>query len=885
MSVVGSVTVVRRFPRLRSLVARFAPSRPRPMSSGQGAIWILNGVLVLAAVALLSAGAGSARPVIPSMRLPFWMLLIGFAVAERFVVHIHFRHSAHSVSLGEVPLVFGLLFATGQDVILAGVLGRLVVLAFHRKLPPIRLAFNLGLFFLGNCIAVLVFHAVVTSAATINPRVWAAAALATAASSVSAALLISIAVSVTEGVLSPRQVARGLCTDLAVTTANTSVALCAAVLVFHDGTAGLLMVVPITAMFVTFRAYLLERQRHERLEFLYEAARTLSNSPEIGRALEGLLEQALEAFRAEVAELIFFSPDGSDALRTTVRADGAARVLEGIESDIAEALRSLIERQGLGAAAMSDIADGRLAGYLESRDLSDGLFAVLKGERTWIGAMMLGNPSGVVHTFSPDDVKLFETLANNTSVALENDRLGQAVWQMKELQGELQHQASHDPLTDLANRSLFAERVGDALESSPGSVSVIFIDVDEFKTVNDSLGHAAGDELLITVARRLSDCVRPSDLVARLGGDEFAILLGRVSSQDESIEVAERIIRRIGERFAIGGQKISVRASAGIATGDRRSVGPEELIRNADVAMYQAKQAGKHGYALFEPGTEVPVPKRHDLKQRLMEAVKHESLVIHYQPIVELETGEVMACEALVRWLDGPRGLVHPHSFIPIAEEIGVIAAIDRSVLQQACRDAQRWQRQCTTPPAVHVNVSPVELRDDGFLCGVAAALEQSSLSPGQLRLEITESVVLQDTEQTIATLRELRKLGIGLALDDFGTGYSSLSHLRSLPIDCLKIGKTFVDSLEKGGIDREFVRTILELAAGLDIDVVAEGIESGCQLATLRELGCGFGQGFYLGTPTELGPGGYAPSPCSGAGQGDLGNWRPAWQSKTQLI
>jgi diguanylate cyclase (GGDEF)-like protein len=861
MSVAGAMTVVRRFPRLRSLLARFAPLRSHPVSSGQSAIWMLSGVMVLAAVALFTTGAVSAQPIIASMRLPFWVLLIGFAVAERFVVHIHFRHSAHSLSLGEIPLVFGLLFATGQDVILAGVLGRLIVLALHRKLPPVRLAFNFGLFFLGNCIAVLVFHSVVTSAATINPGVWAAAALATAASSVSAVLLISTAVSVTQGLLSPRQVARALCTDLAVTTANTSVALCAAVLVFHGWMAGLLMVVPITAMFVTFRAYLSERQRHERLEFLYEAARTLSHSPEIGPALEGLLEQALEAFRAEVAELIFFSPDGSDALRTTVRADGSAHVLEGIESDIAEELRSLIERQGVGAAAMSDIADGRLAEYVESRDLSDGLFAVLKGERTWIGALMLGNPSGVVHTFSPDDVKLFETLANNTSVALENDRLGQAVWRMKQLQDELKHQASHDPLTDLANRSLFAERVGDALESSPGSVSVIFIDIDDFKTVNDSLGHAAGDELLIAVAHRLSDCVRPSDLVARLGGDEFAIMLGRVSSRDESIEVAERIIRRIGERFAIGAHNISVRASAGIATGDRRSVGPEELIRNADVAMYRAKQAGKHGYELFEPGMEVSVLKRHGLKQRLREAARDESFVVHYQPIVALKTGEVVACEALVRWLDGPRGPVHPDSFIPIAEEMGVIAAIGRSVLQRACRDAQRWRRTCATPPAVHVNVSPVELRNPGFLSGVVDALDQSGLSPRQLRLEITESVVLREPEQSIATLKELRKLGLGLALDDFGTGYSSLSHLRSLPIDCLKIGKTFVDGLDEGGFDRGFVRMILDLAACLDIDVVAEGIESGGQLASLRKLGCGFGQGFYLGTPIELGPTGYAPS------------------------
>jgi diguanylate cyclase (GGDEF)-like protein len=859
MQTISHLTVSRIFYTLQSLMSHVKPARRQRMSSGQYAIWTLNLTLILAGVVLFRVSAG-AEPPIETMHVPFWALLIGFAAAERFVVHVHFRHSAHSMSLGEIPLVFGLLFASGHDVILAGAIGRIAVLALHRRLPPIRLAFNFGQFLVGNCIAVLTFHAVAGPAASLDPVLWGAAVLATGATSLTSAFLITVAVSLSEGRLSLRQVARTLGTDLAVAATNTSIALCAATLVFDDPTAAVLMVVPIAAMFATFHAYLHERQRHERLEFLYRAARTLSQSPEIGCAIEGLLAQALEAFRAEVAELIFFSPDGSAALRTTVRATGSARVLEAIEPGIAEELRSLIERRGLGAAPVPEIADGRLAEYLESRDLSDGLFAVLKGERTWIGAMMLGNPSGVVHNFSPDDVKLFEALANNTSVALENDRLGQAVWQMKELQQELEYQASHDPLTDLANRSLFVERVGDSLRSGPGTVSVIFIDIDDFKTVNDSLGHAAGDDLLVSVAHRLKDCVRPSDVVARLGGDEFAIMLAGMSSQDEAIEVSERVIRRLGEPFEIGRQKIVVRASAGIATGARNGLTPNALIRNADVAMYRVKQAGKHGYELYESGMEVPVLRRHGIKQRLREAVQDESFVVHYQPIVELETGAVVASEALVRWLDGPRGPVHPHSFIPIAEEMGVIVPIGRSVLRRACRDAQGWRFREPSDPSVHVNLSPVELRDRGFVAGVADALEQSGLDPHKLVLEITEGVVLHDPAKSIATLNDLHGLGVQLALDDFGTGYSSLSHLRSLPIDWLKIGKPFVDGLGEEGLDRPFMRMILELAASMGVDVVAEGIESADQLAVLRELGCGHGQGFYLGTPAALTPSGRAP-------------------------
>jgi diguanylate cyclase (GGDEF)-like protein len=852
MSLTHNGSAVRMVPRWRSAIAHFGRSRPQWMSSGELAIWALNVLMIAGGIVLLRSRAGGADPIITSVRLPFWGLLIGFAAAERFVVHIHFRRSAHSMSLGEIPLVFGLLFATGQDVILAGALGRLIMLALERKLPPIRLAFNFGQFLLGSSIAVLVFHAIAGSATTIEPLVWAAALVAVAANSVTAVLLISVAVSLSEHILTPRQVGTMLCTDLAVVAANTCIALAAATLVLDDWKAGVLMAIPIAGMFITYRAYVSEHQRHERLEFLYEAARALSHSPEIGPALEKLLGKAVEAFRAEVAEIIFFSRESGDALRTTIRADGSSGALEAVDAPVAESLHSLIARQELGAYCVSDISDPALSEYLRSRELSDGMFAVLKGERC-IGAMMIGSPSGVVDRFSSEDLKLFETLANNTTVALENDRLGQAVWQMKELQRELSHQASHDPLTDLANRSLFAERVRTALESD-GPVSVIFIDIDDFKTVNDSLGHAAGDELLIAIARRLSDCVRPSDLVARLGGDEFAILLGRLGSLEDAIDVTERVIGRLAERFSIGGHNISVRASAGIASGDRDGVGPEELIRNADVAMYRAKQAGKHGYELFEPGMEVSVQRRHGLKQRLREAVREESFAVHYQPIVSLVTGEVAACEALVRWLDGPRGPVHPQYFVPIAEEMGVIVPIGRLVLQRACADARRWSWEGAASPAVHVNLSPVELRDRGFLAGVSAALEQSGLSPGQLVLEVTENVVLQEPDKSIATLQELRKLGVGLALDDFGTGYSSLSHLRSLPIDWLKIGKPFVDGLEQDGFDRSFIGMILELAARLEMDVVAEGIESEGQLLSLRELGCGYGQGFYLGAPAELG-------------------------------
>ncbi|MGH2887788.1 MAG: diguanylate cyclase domain-containing protein, partial [Solirubrobacteraceae bacterium] len=508
MSVTSGITNAGRASRVRSLRARVERSRPYRMSSGQAPIWALSAATISTAAFLLGAGAGDVPPIISSVHVPFWALVIAFAAAERFVVHVHFRRSAHSMSLCEIPFVFALLFAGGQPAILAGAIGRILVLVLHRKLPLIRLAFNLGVFLLGGSIAVIAFHAVAGTSSAITPGVWAAVILATVANSLTAVLLISAAVSVSEGHVGIRQVARSLRTDLTVVVANTSIGLCVATVVYTNWRTAILMAIPVAGMFISFRAYVSERQRHERVEFLYQAARALSRSSEIGPALQGLLVEALDAFRAEVAEIVFFSPDGTDALRTTARADGTAVGLAGVEPAIAAHFRSLIEGHEAGAFAVADITDALLTEYLHGRELGDGMLAVLKGERSLVGAIVIGNPSGIVDRFCADDVRLLETLANNTSVALENDRLGQTVWRLKELQRKLQHQASHDSLTDLANRSLFVQRVADALASGRGAVSVIFIDINDFKTINDTLGHAAGDELLRQIAHRLVAAVR-----------------------------------------------------------------------------------------------------------------------------------------------------------------------------------------------------------------------------------------------------------------------------------------------------------------------------------------------------------------------------------------
>ena len=430
----------------------------------------------------------------------------------------------------------------------------------------------------------------------------------------------------------------------------------------------------------------------------------------------------------------------------------------------------------------------------------------------------------------------------------------QDVTDRKSLEDKIQHQAFHDSLTGLANRDLFIDRVGHAL-SRQGRVSkplaVLFLDLDDFKTVNDSLGHRAGDELLVDVARRIDEAIRPGDTVARLGGDELAILLEDLTGVDGAVFVADRITALFERPFVVDGAELSVHASIGIAfssPGDGRS--PDDLLRDADIAMYEAKRGGKATFELFEVGMRVAASERLSLKADLQTAVENGELEIHYQPIVRLTDGHVSSVEALVRWRHPERGLVAPLDFIPFAEESGLIVPIGRWVLREACRTAASWDGE--NKPSVSVNVSPVEFRHAGFVEELTQALAETGLAPERLVLEITESALVEDVEKVVERLAELKRLGVQLAIDDFGTGYSSLSYLKHFAIDVLKIDKAFVDSIAMGAEDSALARAVLKLGQSLNLKIVAEGVEQGVQADVLRSLGCPLAQGYLFSRPVQ---------------------------------
>jgi diguanylate cyclase (GGDEF)-like protein len=426
---------------------------------------------------------------------------------------------------------------------------------------------------------------------------------------------------------------------------------------------------------------------------------------------------------------------------------------------------------------------------------------------------------------------------------------------LEEQREELERHVFTDTLTGLANRALFEDRARHALARVAGTderIAVLVVDIDSFKLVNDGLSHAAGDRLLREAGGRITAALRPSDTLARLGSDEFAVLLEHVRGPDDALGAAERVRQSFQAPFILRDSEVVVTASVGIALSNEAVQDEHELLRRADRAMYRVKQRGRNGSEFFDPGTDDQAGERLQTLNDLRGAADRGELVLHYQPIVDLDTGRVCAAEALLRWRQPGHGLVLPLEFIPLAEQGGVIVPLGAFVLREACAEAQRWADAGIDDIPVTVNVSARQLLDPGFESTVAAALEHTELDPSRLIVEVTESSVMHQPEVTIPKLERLSETGVRMALDDFGEGYSSLGHLRDLPIDILKIARPFIHELTGNANDPALVRGIIELARSLGLRLIAEGIESPEQQAILRAFSCPLGQGFLFSPPVE---------------------------------
>ena len=579
----------------------------------------------------------------------------------------------------------------------------------------------------------------------------------------------------------------------------------------------------------TYRSHMAERQRHDQVRQLYQVTAALHRSRGADAATTTLLTRARDMFNADIAQLVVLSPNSVTPARLfTLGPDRDAVVEHGDGSGVMARLPETGKAILLGDTGTKHI--------LSARGFRNGIAVGISTDGGVDGVLLVANRRDAVSTFGRPDLELLEALAGPAGVSLENGRLD----------AEIEHQAFHDPLTGLPNRALLSRRIKAALADGPrGGFSLLLLDVDDFKTINDTLGHPAGDRLLIDIADRLVCCLRPDDTAARLGGDEFALLLRTAGSAEHAVAVGDRILERLRRPFTVEVDDVTVRASLGIVVDDPSVAGVDDLLSRADIAMYRAKARGKDRCVVFEPIMHIEVLARHQLRVDLERALAEGQLRVHYQPIVALPSGEVTAAEALVRWVHPTRGIIQPDDFIPVAEESGLIVPLGRFVLDEGCRQLAAWRH---TLPALRlcVNVSARELREPGVADGVVDICTRHGIDTTRLTFEVPEHVMVSD-DRAVDALRELRALGARIAIDDFGTGYSCLSCLPDLPIDTLKIAKPFVDRLARSEHDRALATSVVGLARGLRLDTVVEGIERLDQAELMREAGCRSGQGFLF--------------------------------------
>jgi diguanylate cyclase (GGDEF)-like protein len=584
------------------------------------------------------------------------------------------------------------------------------------------------------------------------------------------------------------------------------------------------------------------RQRRVDLESLVAMGTQLDDEGDLFRQASFVLEGLADRYAFPRGIALGVVDEGMVVLGSLGLPDAAARAAVAVDPILERAwqIRSPIAVRRLDASANPALGalmpqGGRV------------IVAPMVADGRPIGALVLEHPGRAPGV----ERRVMSVVAQAAGMAALNFRNSVLLRRVQDL-------AELDALTGVANRRSFQETLarvvavdGDLRDTV---AAVLFIDIDDFKIVNDTMGHAAGDDLLVAITERIGGLVREGDLVARLGGDEFAVLTEDVPDLRRARSMAERLVRELRVPYAIGGQSVSISASIGVA-GARDAVdGAADMVRNADVAMYMAKAGGKAGFAVFDPAMHQAIRDRHELAMELARAVDLDQLILRYQPIIDLETGGVAGVEALVRWMHPERGLVPPGDFIEIAEEHGSILPIGRWVLGEACRQTAAWAAGGDMPPDlfVCVNVSAREVQEPGFVDGVRESLVDNAVSAGRLVIELTETALLRATPTTIATLQSLRDLGVRVVIDDFGTGFFSLSHLRQFPVDALKIAGEFTQEDDSGGVKRTsaLAGAIVAMARSLGIDTVAEGIETGAQASRMRSLQCTYGQGFLFAKP-----------------------------------
>ena len=809
--------------------------------SGTQRVAILSITMLGVAAVLFTLVVDTHAPPVSAIDVPMPALLLGglFFVTEGFVVHLQLRRQTQSFSLSEVPFVLGLFFVSPVVLIPARLIGGVLALLTVRRQPLIKALFNLGYFALDACLMVIVFHAALGGGQELGPRAWLAAHAAGVVGIIMGTVAVATAIYLTERTTPPGLI-RGV-TGLGLPTAfvNVNLGLVAVTILELDPKAGGLLVGLAVTLYFFYRSHTQLRANHESLGELYAVTRTVDDALEDGGAVQALLERTAELMRAEIADLVLTDPDGGSTRFCWNVAEG--RLSTTRAGDLTDTRTQL-----LGDDISVLLSGRRDRATLERLGHKDALIFGLRHGGTLTGTLMVADRLGNVATFTDDDRRLFEALGNHASIAMRNSSL---LERLRVEVVEREHEALHDTLTELPNRTLFDREVGRALRgmTPERGVAVMLIDLDRFKEVNDTLGHQQGDRLLQHVSRRISNAVGNDGIVARLGGDEFAVVLPVCADDAEAIVVAQRICDTVEQPFDLDGLPIVVGASIGIATAPDDASDPEALLQRADVAMYTAKRGT--GIERYHAAANHYSPERLAMVAELRKAIEREELLVEYQPCIDLHTGAVMAAEALARWHHPEHGFVAPDVFIPIAERSGLIRSLTSYVMRTAIRQCAAWRSEGLNI-RVAVNLSARSLADDDLPAEIAQHLRDAELPATALILEITESTIMDDPARTIGMLNKLSSMGVTLSIDDYGTGYSSLAYLKNLPVDELKLDRSFVTDMRTDRRDAVIVRNTIELAHELGLRVVAEGIEDAETQTLLADLGCDLAQGYHICRP-----------------------------------
>jgi diguanylate cyclase (GGDEF)-like protein len=781
-----------------------------------------------------AAGVGLALPII-------------FAVAEICVVHVHLSTEATSFSLSEIALVLGLVYASPGQVVAARLIGGVLALVFHRRQRWMKLTFNLADFALEACVAILVHRALLGDANPLSPHGVAAALVAALAALAVGSVAVSLAISAIEGRW-PRGVLSGF---LGIGTFTTSAAATvglvgAAALRAGEAVPALLAVVGAGA-FAAYSAHARLRQDHSSLALIHDFTRTVGEELDAPRLNLLLLRELSDLLRADAIQLVLRAADapGPDLVLTSeaghleqLTGSAAQRVIDHHDRLLQGHTSVLVPRQPRSTAA----ADRTLP-----EGLRDAVVTVLPGAIGPAGSLLAGNRRGDVDTFGSAEERLLTTLANHVTIVLQNADL---VARLRREAAEREHASLHDGLTGLGNREMLDRSLRRVLVDRvpDGIVAVLLIDLDRFKEVNDTLGHHQGDVLLREIARRLVRVVGDRAVAIRLGGDEFAVLTHTCATQDDVLALAHVVEASITAPFELGDVTLDVGASIGVSMSPDDGDDPETLLQRADVAMYAAK-SGPRSIELYDAATDHYSPWRLALASELRRTIERRELLVEYQPKADLRTGAIVGAEALARWHHPERGFVPPDEFVPVAEHTGLIRALTEHVLDVALGQCRAW-RDGGHDLHVAVNLSVRNLVDEQLPQIVAAQLDAHGVPASALTLEVTEGTIMADPTRTVGILNRLSSMGVTISVDDFGTGYSSLGYLKRLPVDELKIDRSFVASMVQDDSDAVIVRSTIDLARNLGLVVTAEGVEDAATWQLLRGLGCNLAQGYYLGKP-----------------------------------